>query len=440
MTIASATPTGATIRQNARRAAFSGFVGSSLEYYDIFIYASASALIFGRVFFPDAGSAGTLLSVGTLGAAYVARPLGAVIWGHYGDRVGRRRALFATLLTMGVATVLIGCLPSYGQIGIAAPIMLVVLRLVQGISAGGEAPGSSVLSTEHAPAHRRAFFGSFTLSGTTFGVVLGTIVFIPVAALPEEQLLSWGWRIPFWISILITGVAWFVRRTLPEPETFDEMKASGAKVGVPLVELFRRHWRTLLAVSLFSLQSVTVTIVNVFGLAYATQVVGISSATMLTVITVANLVSVLLIPFYGMLADRFGRKPVFVFGAVGVAGTIFGFFSAISSANIPLIFLSGIAVLGFFYGAAISILPSFVSEQFPANVRYSGVALASMLGLVVTGFLPAVGLAVTAGDPANWLPVAWITAGFMVVAIGAASSFTETYKTPTAELGDRLRR
>ncbi|HEY3471410.1 MAG TPA: MFS transporter [Amycolatopsis sp.] len=419
--------------RKVRRAAVSGFFGSALEYYDFLIYGSAAALVFGRIFFPDAGSTGTLLSIGTFGVAYVARPFGAVLWGHLGDKLGRRLALVLTIGLMGVATFAIGLLPSYASIGVTAPVLLVLLRLVQGLSAGGESPGSTSLTVEHAPDDRRAYYTGFSMSGMQLGMALGSLVFLPLAALPEQQLLTWGWRLPFLLSGVLTLVAYLLRRKLEEPEVFTGMRE---RAPLPFVTLLREHGVTTLRVAVCSTINVVDTIFTIFALAYATGTGAVSWPVMLAVVSLGNLGAVVLAPVAGRLSDRIGRKPVFVLGALGSSLSLFVLFGAIDTRNTPLVFAAGLVGMSVLYTMPVVVGAAWYPEQFPARVRYTGMAVGLMLGLLASGFAPALAQALGEGK-STWHPTVWICVGVAVVASLAALTGPETYRTPTERLGGR---
>jgi MFS family permease len=424
-----------------KKAATASFVGSMLEYYDFFIYGSAAGLVFPTVFFPDSDPAtATLLSLATFGVAYVARPLGAVIIGHFGDKVGRKKMLVMTLLLMGVSTFLIGALPSYAAIGVAAPILLVLLRVLQGLSAAGEQAGANSLTMEHAPEGRRGFFTSFTLSGTQAGLILATLVFIPVAALPDEQLFSWGWRIPFFLSVVVVAVGYWVRRTLPETAEFEKVEQSHEVAKLPVAVLFRNHWSSVLRVVLCALVSVVSTIVATWALAYATGDLGLDRATFLWVIVAANVVALGAIPMWARLSDRIGRRPVFTLGALGSAVLIFPFLWSVSQGDFLLIFLTGVALSGVVYSAANGVWPTLYGEMFDTRVRYSGMAIGTQIGFALGGFSPTIAAAI-AGDGTNgWVPVAVLTAAAATVAGLCALTTPETAHVPLEDLGtDRAR-
>ena len=429
-------PGGPVAERVPRKAALASFVGSMLEYYDFFIYGSAAGLVFPQVFFADSDPAtATLLSLATFGVAYVARPIGAVIIGHFGDRLGRKKMLVMTLLLMGVSTFLIGLLPSYAAIGVTAPVLLVVLRVLQGLSAAGEQSGANSLTLEHAPDGRRGFFTSFTLSGTQAGLILATFVFIPVAALPDEQLYSWGWRIPFFLSAVVVAVGYWVRRTLPETPEFEKVEQAHEVAKLPVVVLFRDHWQSVLRVVLCALVSVVSTIVATWSLAYATDTVGLDKATYLWVVVAANIVALGAIPLWARLSDRIGRRPVFAFGALGSAVLIFPFLWAVGQGDFALIFLFGILLSGVVYSAANGIWPSLYGEMFSTKVRYSGMAIGTQIGFALGGFSPAIAAGIVGDGPNGWLPVAFLTAGAAGVAGLCALTARETAHVPLADLG-----
>ncbi|GAA3836490.1 MFS transporter [Sphaerisporangium flaviroseum] len=424
-----------------RKAALAAWIGSALEYYDFFIYGSAAALIFSKVFFDASDPAtATLQSLATFGVAYAARPVGAIILGHVGDRFGRKKIMVFTLVLMGVSTFLIGCLPTRDQIGGLAPVLLVLMRVLQGLSAAGEQASANSMTLEHAPPNRRGYYTSFTLNGTQFGQILATFVFIPVAALPEEQLLTWGWRVPFWLSVAVAVAGYIIRRNLDETPAFEQEVAAGTVPKMPLAILFRDHWASVLRVICAALIATVSTIFTVWALNYATSDdVGLDKATMLWVSICANIAGLVAIPLWANLSDRIGRKPVFLIGSIGSPIMIFCYLAAINSHSYPLIFATGILTFGVVYSAANGIWPSFYGEMFTTKVRLSGMAIGTQIGFAIAGF--AVASAAGIASPEGWLGlqgwvgVAIFTAILCGINVIAVATARETYKVPTEELG-----
>jgi len=423
-----------------RKAAFASWIGSAVEYYDFFIYGTAAALVFGKIFFPSIDpKLATVAAFATFGVGYITRPIGAFFMGHVGDKFGRKKVLTFTLLLMGISTFLIGLLPTYDQVGMAAPIMLVILRLLQGLSAAGEQAGANSMTLEHAPAHRRAFYTSFTLSGTQMGFILATIVFLPISALPEDQLLSWGWRVPFFLSAIVVAVGFWVRRTLPETPAFKEEADAKETVKLPAAVLFRDHTPAVLRVIFGALVSVVSTIFGLFVLSYAVNTVHIPRATMLTLLVCSNVVALAAIPLWAILADRIGRRPVFIFGALGCAVLIWPTLWAISRGDLTLIFIFGLLTSGIVYSASNAIWPSLYGEMFDTRVRLSGMAIGTQIGFALGGFAPTISAAIMGEGPNGWMPVAALVTASCVIAAISIFTARETYLVPMHELGKNAR-
>ena len=419
-----------------KKAALASWIGSAVEYYDFFIYGTAAALVFGKIFFPSFDpTVATVAAFATFGVGYVTRPIGAVLLGHVGDKFGRKLVLTFTLLLMGFSTFCVGLLPTYDQIGIWAPILLVALRMLQGLSAAGEQAGANSMTLEHAPEHRRAFFTSFTLSGTQGGLILATLVFLPLAQLPEAQLLSWGWRLPFFLSAIVVGVGFWVRRTLPETPAFKEEEQAHAVTKLPVAVLFRDSGPDVLRVIFGALISVVSTIFSVFTLSYAVNTAHIPRATMLTVLVVTNVAALAAIPLLASLSDRIGRKPVFISGALGCAVLIWPYIWAISEANIPLIFVLGVLLSGVVYSAANGVWPSLYGEMFDTRVRLSGMAIGTQVGFALGGFAPTISAAIMGAGPGGWMPVAAFTSVTALVSAASIATARETFRTPLDRLG-----
>jgi metabolite-proton symporter len=370
-----------------RRVALASLVGTTVEWYDFFIYASAAGLVFSQLFFTALDPATALLaSFATIGVSFVARPLGGVIAGHLGDRLGRKRMLVATLLIMGLSTVGVGLLPTYASIGVAAPILLLVLRLLQGLSAGGEWGGAALMAVEHAPPGRRGFFGTYPQVGVPIGLILANLVFLVVStSTTKEQFLSWGWRIPFLLSVVLIGVGLFVRARVDESPVFAQLRAQRARRSAPMLTVLRDQPRALLvAIGLFIANNMIGYLLIAFITSYGTRVLGLPSSTMLAVGIVGAVVWGVAIVWSGAWSDRVGRRRVYLVGTIALLVWSFPFFLLLDTASLPLMLLA-VVVLGVGLGLTYGPQAAAYAELFPADVRYSGASFAYAIGAVLGG-------------------------------------------------------
>ncbi|PBC51535.1 MFS transporter [Rhodococcus sp. ACPA1] len=405
------------------RAAAAGFFGGAIEFYDFFIYGTASAIAFNALFFTELTPAiGTLVAFATLAVGYLIRPLGAVIFGHIGDRVGRKKALMATLYTMGGATILIGCLPTASAIGDWAAVLLVALRLIQGLGLGGEMGNAATLAMESSPKARRGFYSSFSYAGGFAGMVMATGVFALVHSLPKEAFMGWGWRIPFLLSAVLVVVAYAVRRQIPEPDTTDRIREEGRAQDLPINQVLRSHKKDVVLATLMATGPNTVYyIVAVFSLSYATTQYGVSQTTMLVVITISSALLCASVPAWGALSDRIGRRRLIIAGFVAEAVLTFVFFLALPSADPVLILMGMVFVLVFGHGIVTGTSGAFFPELFPAEVRASAVSLGQQLGGALSGLGPLVASAITVANPDNSMLVGVYGGGLCLLGAIAAS-------------------
>jgi MFS transporter, MHS family, shikimate and dehydroshikimate transport protein len=417
-----------------KRVALAAFVGSTVECYDFFLYGTAAALVFGDLFFPDADpTVGTLAAFATFGVGFLFRPLGAAFFGHFGDRVGRKKMLVITLLVMGSATVLIGCLPTYGSVGILAPILLVVLRAVQGFSVGGEWAGGSLMTVEHAPEGRRGFYGSWPQVGPSAGSLLATGAFAAFNTLPEDQFLAWGWRIPFLLSAVVVVVGLVIRLRLGESPIFAEAKAEEAQADKPLVEAFRSHKRQIFLIMGMRLAiNTTFYVATVFALSYGDDQLGIPKGQLLAGVLITSALGFVSKPIYGHLSDSVGRRPIYLAGSLTGALFAFPFFLALESKAFVLILLAMFLLINISHDLNDAVESSFFCESFSTEVRYTGAAMGHQLGGAITGFTPLIagGLSAAAGDA--WWPVAlYVTVACLI----SAACVYASRETLTRELG-----
>jgi MFS transporter, MHS family, shikimate and dehydroshikimate transport protein len=408
---------------NMRRVVASASIGTIVDWYDFFLYGTASALVFPKLFFPsDSSTVGTLLSFAVYATGFVARPLGGALSGHYGDKLGRKTVLLFTLLVMGLATTIIGVLPTYSAIGVVAPVLLVVIRLTQGLAAGGEWGGATLLTLEHSP-NRGGFWGSLLSAAVYVGLLLGSLIFVILQhTISSSAMLSWGWRIPFLLSIFIVAVGMYLRSKVTETPEFEKLKATGTRSRVPLWEALRTEPANILAIFLMRIgQNTSFYIVSVFCLSYAKTNLGISSNVTLLALMLGAAVAVCVCPFWGWLADRIGFGKVMVFSLVTSAIAAFPLFLVLGSkASVPIVIFI-CAVIAIVNASNDAIQPGYFTRMFGANIRYSGMSIGREGGTIIGGGLaPLIATWFLAAVGSWWAVAAWMVFTSLAGLVGVA--------------------
>lgn len=406
-------------------------IGSIVEWYDFLVYGTASALVFNKLFFPAFDPAMSILAAfGAYAVGFVARPMGAAVFGHFGDRVGRKAMLTLTLTIMGAGTFLIGCLPTYQQIGVAAPILLVALRFIQGLGIGGEWGGSILMAVEHAPKGRRGLFGSLVQLGYPLGVIISIGAFALLAPLSQEQFLSWGWRVPFLVSIVLVGVGMFVRLRIAETPAFMNVVHRADVVKVPFLEILKNHRRSFfIAIGMKLSEIAWVSVATVFSITYVTVHLGLPKSIILNGIMLAALAELITIPMFGWLSDRFGRRALFIVGCLFSILFAFPMFTLLDTRDPTIIALTIGFAVSFGQGIMFGPEAAWMSELFPARLRYSGASLGFQIGGALSGGFVPLGAAMllTWAGGKTW-PISWMLIILAVMTLAAALAAPETAK------------
>jgi len=404
-------------------------VGTTIEWYDFLIYSTAASLVLNKLFFPTHDPlVGKLLAIGTVGVGFVARPLGAVVLSHFGDRLGRKSMLILTLVAMGLATTLIGLLPTYASIGAAAPMLLVACRLVQGIAVGGEWGGAVLMATEHSGAERRGFYGSIVQLGFPLGMALGTASFFALARLDDAQFMSFGWRLPFLASAVLVVVGTFIRLRIEETPDFQRDQREGRIVRFPVLDTLRHHPKQVLIGLGARITEISwIYLITIFGLSYAVTNMGLSRSLILGAIALGAAVELITIPLCGALSDRIGRRPIYMLGCLAAIALAFPLFWAIDTRDPLTVVLAFVVGMSVGHGIMYGVQASFLSEMFPSHLRYSGASLGYQLAAPIGGGLVPVIAAAIVGltHGATW-PVSVLMIAFALLTMLAVRYAAES--------------
>lgn len=391
------------------RVLIASLIGSSIEWFDYFLYGTVAALVFNQMFFVNEDpTVGLMLAYASFALAFFIRPFGGIIFSHIGDKIGRKKTLVITLSLMGIATFGMGLLPTYQAIGIWAPILLITLRLIQGLGIGGEWGGALLLAVEYAPPEKRGLFGSVPQMGVTIGMVLGTFALSIMTLLPEDSFMTWGWRVPFLLSALLVLFGLWIRKGIDETPSFKKVQESGEIPRIPIVETFKTHWReVLIAVGAKVVETAPFYIFGTFIVSYATTNLNFSNTAVLNAVMISTIITTILIPIMGRISDRVGRKPLYVYGSIAMMIYAFPYFWLIHQESIFLLTIATIIGLGIIWAPITAVLGTMFSEIFSAEVRYTGISLGYQIGAAVAGgTAPLVATALLANFNNSYVPVA----------------------------------
>ncbi|MEK4246909.1 MFS transporter [Psychrobacillus sp. FSL K6-2684] len=408
-----------------RKVWIASLVGSSIEWFDYFLYGTVAALVFNQLFFvTEEPTVGLLLSYASFALAFFIRPFGGIIFSHIGDRIGRKKTLVITLSLMGVATFGMGLLPTYQAIGVWAPILLITLRLIQGLGIGGEWGGALLLAVEYAPKEKRGLYGAIPQMGVTIGMVMGTVALSIMTLLPEGSFMTWGWRVPFIMSALLVIFGLWIRKGIEETPSFKRVQKSGEIPKLPIADTLKYHWKeVIIAVGAKVVETAPFYIFGTFVVSYATAELGFSRTAVLNTVMVATIITTILIPIMGSLSDKIGRKKIYVAGTIGMILFAFPYFWMLQQQSLVLLVVATVVGLGIIWAPITAVLGTMFSEIFDAKVRYTGITLGYQIGAALAGgTAPLVATSLMLQFDGSYVPVAFyiiFTAVISLLAIWA---------------------